>query len=159
VQALDTSATLKRSGWRDRVWIIAAVLVTLVASGLGVAYFRRPAPEAETVRLSVMPLDKATRFDWPFISPDGRTLAFIATVEGKTQLWVRPLDDTTARPLAEATATNWLFWSPDSRFVAFFHDGKLKKVMPTGGAAETVCDATVWAARGTRMGRFCSSQD
>ena len=64
-------------------WIAAGVLA-LVALALGVAYVRRPALEAEPMRLSMNPPEKATTFDWPTISPDGRTLAFIAEVEGKT---------------------------------------------------------------------------
>ncbi len=143
VQALDTVATTKRGGWRDRIGWVAAGVLALVLLALGLAYFRRPMPEAETVRLSLMPPEKVTRFDWPTISPDGRTLAFIATFEGKTELWVRPLHATTAKPLARATPTNWLFWSPDSRFIAFFHEGKLKKIAPTGGTADTICDATI----------------
>lgn len=143
VQALDTAATAKRGGRRERWAWLAAGVMTLIALALGVVYFRRSTPEAETVRLAVTPPEKATRFDWPTISPDGRTLAFIATSEGKTQLWVRPLNATTAKPLAAATPTNWPFWSPDSRFIAFFHEGKLKKIAPTGGTAETICDATI----------------
>jgi Tol biopolymer transport system component len=141
--ALDTSATTKGGRRRERIAWIVAGMTTLALLALGVAYFRRPAPEAETVRLAVTPPEKATRFDWPTISPDGRTLAFIAAIGGKTQLWVRPLNSTTAKPLAEANSTNWLFWSPDSRFIAFFHDGKLKKITPNGGTAETICNATV----------------
>jgi Tol biopolymer transport system component len=140
VQALDTAATTKRGGWRDyRLWMIAAGVMTLLAIALGVAYLRRPALEAELMRFSITLPDKATSFDWPTISPDGRTLAFVATVEGKTQLWVRPLNSTMAKPLTEIIRGP--FWSPDSRFIAFFHDSRLKKIALAGGAAETLCDA------------------
>jgi len=143
MQTLETSATAKRSGWRDRLRMLTTGVLALALLALGVAYFRRPVVEAETVRLSVTPPEKATRFDWPTISPDGRTLAFIAAIGGKTQLWARPLNSTTAKPLADASPTNWLFWSPDSRFIAFSHESKLKKIAPTGGAAEPICDAPV----------------
>ncbi|MGH9849519.1 MAG: protein kinase domain-containing protein, partial [Blastocatellia bacterium] len=141
-QAMETATLTKRGGWRERVaWIVAGI-VSLIALALGVAYFRRPAPEAETVRLSVTPPEGATRFDFPAISPDGRTLAFIATVAGKTQLWVRPLNSTNAKPLAEVGDVSMKpFWSPDSRFIGFIEDGKLKKIALTGGAPETLCDA------------------
>jgi len=138
-QALDTSTTTKRGGWRDRIWMIAAGVFALIALALGVAYVRHPALEAEPMRLFVNPPENATRFDWPTISPDGRLLAFVATVEGKTHLWVRPLNSTTAKPLTEIT--NRPFWSPDSRSIAFFHDSKLKKIALAGGSAETLCDA------------------
>ncbi|MCG3160941.1 MAG: Serine/threonine-protein kinase PknD [Acidobacteria bacterium] len=139
--ALNTSATAKGGGWRERIaWIVAGI-TTLALLALGVAYFRRPALEAEPMRFSITPPDKATYFDWPTISPDGRTLAFVANVEGKMQLWVRPLNSTIAKPLVELSNNfNWLFWSPDGRALGFFDDSKLKKITLAGGTPETLCE-------------------
>ncbi|MBL8203565.1 MAG: serine/threonine-protein kinase [Blastocatellia bacterium] len=134
-------------GWRERLAWIGLGLTTLIALALGVAYVRRPALEAEPMRLSITPPEKATSFDWPVISPDGRTLAFIAAVEGKTQLWVRPLNATTAKSLGEADhPANGAapFWSPDSRFIAFVSEGKLKKIAMTGGVAEPLCEVFIF---------------
>ncbi len=145
MQALETAATTKRGGWRERIAWIGLGIVSLIAITLGVAYVRRPALEAEPMRLSITPPEKAISFDWPTISPDGRTLAFIARVEGKTQLWVRPLNATTAKSLGEAdhpSAGAPPFWSPDSRFIAFVSEGKLKKIAMTGGAAEPLCEVS-----------------
>jgi Tol biopolymer transport system component len=149
VSALDTVATTKRSGWRERIaWIVAGAAV-LTALALGVAYVRRPVLEAEPMRLFVNPPEKATRFDWPTISPDGRTLAFVATVEGKTQLWVRSLNSTTAKPLVEL---RWDMafpsWSPDGQFLSYYEERKLKKIALAGGAPVTLCDMEV-QSRGT----------
>ncbi len=93
------------------------------------------------MRLFVTPPEKATRFYQPAISPDGRTLAFVATVEGKTQLWARPLNSTTARPLVEVGNVYTPFWSPDSRFIGFIDNNKLKKIALADGTLETLCDA------------------
>jgi eukaryotic-like serine/threonine-protein kinase len=144
VQASDASAATKRGGWTDRIaWIVAGVAV-LTALALGVVYVRRPALEAEPVRLYLNPPEKAKLFDFPTISPDGRTLAFIAEVDGKTQLWVRPLGATTARPLVEVRESlPYPFWSPDSQFIAYFEQRKLKKIALAGGAPETLCDAPI----------------
>ncbi|MEP7341594.1 MAG: protein kinase, partial [Acidobacteriota bacterium] len=152
VQALDTATIPKRGGWREKIAWIGLGIVSLLALALGVAYFRRPALEAETVRLSVTPPDKAAFSDWPMISPDGRTLAFVARVEDKPQpqLWVRPLNSTTARPLTEASTGP--FWSADGRFLAFFHEGKLKKIALAGGAAETLCEANALGGTWNREG-------
>ncbi len=149
VQALETVATAKRSGWRNRIWMIAAGVMTLIAIALGVAYVRRPALQAESVRLSVNPPEKATRFDWPTISPDGRMLAFVATVEGKTQLWVRELNSTTAKPLVGLRLdVAFPFWSPDSQFLGYYEERKLKKMALAGGAPVTLCEMSV-TSRGT----------
>ncbi len=132
------------AGWRNRLaWIVAGV-TTLALLALGVAYVRRPALEAEPMRFFVTPPEKATRFDYPTISPDGRTLAFVAIVEGKRQLWVRPLASTKAKPLADVGSDIALpFWSPDSQFIGFFLDNKLKKIALAGGTLETLCDSPI----------------
>ena len=68
------------------------------------------------------------------ISPDGRTLAFVATdTTGKPVLWVRPIDSFDARPLAGTDGASFPFWSPDSRFLAFFTQTRLKRVPADGG--------------------------
>ncbi|MBS1810885.1 MAG: serine/threonine-protein kinase, partial [Acidobacteria bacterium] len=142
VPALQTVTLTKPGGWRDRIaWLVAGVLA-LALLALGVAYVRRPAQKAEEMRLYVNPPEKATLFDWPTISPDGRTLAFVADVDGKTQLWVRPLEATTARPLVEVRdSLPTPFWSPDGQFIAYFDIPKLKKIAVTGGTSETLCDS------------------
>ncbi|HQR31673.1 MAG TPA: protein kinase [Blastocatellia bacterium] len=141
-EAAPTLATTsKRSGWRDRIWMIAAGVFALIAAlALGVAYVRRPALEAETVWVSVNPPDKAVSFNSPAISPDGRTLAFIATVEGKMQLWVRSFSASAPRPLAGVANGSWLFWSPDNQFIGFFTAGKLYKIALSGGTPAPLLD-------------------
>jgi Tol biopolymer transport system component len=139
---LATTTITPRSSKRERLaWIgfgVASLLALLV---FGTTYFRRPTLEAEPMRLFVNPPEKATRFAWPTISPDGRTLAFIATVEGKTQLWVRPLNSTTAKPLADlGFDAGYPFWSPDNQYLAFSEGRKLKKIPLAGGTPETLCD-------------------
>jgi Tol biopolymer transport system component len=76
------------------------------------------------------------------LSPDGRTAAYIAAVNEKTGLWVRPLDGT-ARLLAGTEGAAYPFWSPDSKAIGFFVAGKLQRVELAGGAPRPICDATV----------------
>ncbi len=134
---LPTADTARRSGW------LVAGALALLALGVAylVAYLGRPALEAEPLRLAVNPPEQATFFDWPAIAPDGRTLAFVAEVEGKTQLMVRSLGATATRTLTKVSDSLPLpFWSPDSRFIAYFDKFKLMKVALTGGEPETLCD-------------------
>ncbi|MBI3450585.1 MAG: serine/threonine-protein kinase [Acidobacteria bacterium] len=75
------------------------------------------------------------------ISPDGRVLAFMAAdPAGHSMIFVRPLDDFTARPLAGTESAHSLIWSPDSRFLAFEQEHRLKKISLAGGVPETLCD-------------------
>ena len=61
------------------------------------------------------------------LSPDGKTVAYVATDHGKAALWVRPLDGATARVFAGTEDAGLPFWSPDSKSIGFFADGKLKR--------------------------------
>jgi Tol biopolymer transport system component len=74
------------------------------------------------------------------ISPDGRRLVFAATVDGKTQLWLRTLDTVRSQPLAGTEGASGPFWSPDSRSIGFIADRKLKRVEATGGPVQTLTD-------------------
>ena len=59
----------------------------------------------------------------------------------KSQLFVRKLDQLQAAPLAGTEGASSPFFSPDGQWIAFFAGGKLKKVLITGGAPVTLCDA------------------
>ena len=89
------------------------------------------------------------------LSPDGGTLAFVAaTGAGKTQLYVRRLDQLRATALAGTDGALNQFFSPDGQWIAFFADGKLKKILTAGGGLTTLCDARnnrggAWAEDGT----------
>ena len=74
-------------------------------------------------------------------SPDGRYLAIIASSNGQTALWVRPMGSTSAHRLDQTDGANFPFWSPDGQFIAFFADEKLKKIPSAGGSPLTLCDA------------------
>jgi Tol biopolymer transport system component len=85
------------------------------------------------------------------ISPDGRRLVFVASNEGKSQLWVRPVDSVISRPMAGTEGASYPFWSPDSASVGFFAEGKLKRIDIVGGAPQVPADA------GSRTGRYVES--
>ncbi len=84
------------------------------------------------------------------LSPDGKTVAYVATDNGKATLWVRPLDSATARPLAGTGEGGLPFWSPDSKSVAFFAQGKLQRIFLASGTPQTICD--LCQARGGSWG-------
>ena len=129
---LRTAAHFKPS---RRWWTAAAVTVVLGALGVFWAsrFFRQPASDERVFILQINPPEDA-KFAFGAnnvgisLSPDGRIAAYVATHEGKTALWVRPLDSITARPLAGTEDAGLPFWSPDSKSIAFFAGGKLQRV-------------------------------
>ena len=113
-------------------WTAAAAIVVLAAlGGWAIAYFRQSAAADRVVRFQIDPPEGGQfLFSPPLggmaLSPDGKTVAYVATVNGKSELWVHPLDGTTARPLAGTENASYPFWSPDSKSVAFFDLANLK---------------------------------
>ena len=92
------------------------------------------------------------------ISPDGRELVYSATVDGRTQLWLRPLDSEAAQPLAGTDGGWWPFWSPDSRSIGFFVSGQLKRIDLPNGPVQTLTSAPggaggAWSSEGIIFGR------
>ena len=80
------------------------------------------------------------------ISPDGRTLAFVAGDSARSMIWLRPMGSTASHALAGTEDALQPFWSPDSKNIAFFTDTKLKRVPAAGGEVEDICE--VKRARG-----------
>src|SRR5437867_4408330 len=81
-------------------------------------------------------------------------MVFSASNEGKSQLWVRPLDSPAAQPLAGTDGAIYPFWSPDSASVGFFADAKLKRIDIVGGAPQVLADPAAgqggaWNREGT----------
>jgi eukaryotic-like serine/threonine-protein kinase len=140
VAAPVARARVRRERW---AWIVAAVAV-LAAVALAALVLRRPAPRALPIRLSLDPPAKAPfeSFDHTVVSPDGRTVAFIARfADGKRSIWLRPLESSTATPVAGTEGAIGLFWSPDGTSIGFFADEKLKRVERSGGAPLVLADA------------------
>jgi eukaryotic-like serine/threonine-protein kinase len=121
-EAVTSVATQARAQRSARFAWIVATLSLAIAAPLAVAatlYLRRVAPEPLVTRFEI-PTPPSSD-PWSFaLSADGRQLAFVATVEGGPRLWVRPLDQVTARSLAGTEGASYPFWAPDGRAIGFF---------------------------------------
>jgi len=115
-------------------WVVAAMFGVALAA-LSLIHFREKPPAlAAPVRFQI-PAPGNSTITFPFLSPDGRKLAFFGA---GGRLWVHFLESGESRDL---TATNGTpFWSPDSRFIGFPLQNKLKKIEATGGPSQTVSD-------------------
>jgi serine/threonine protein kinase/Tol biopolymer transport system component len=146
-----TTAAAVQSAARRRVpdtvrwllWAAPAAAVILVAA---IGWSRGGSSPVESL---VMPV---TRFTWsapsgmtlasaPVVSPDGRSVAFVARDTSGTRLLVRPLDALEATAINGTEGAKQPFWSPDGRSIGFFANGKLQRVSLASGAPVVLCDA------------------
>ncbi|MGA7687236.1 MAG: protein kinase [Terriglobales bacterium] len=107
----------------------------------------------------------------PALSPDGKQIALLMTKPNLASaslavaphaidtylqhtIFVRNIDSNEVTSLPGTDGALFPFWSPDSKYIGFFADGKLKKILASGGPAQTLCDAPdgrggTWNERGT----------
>jgi Tol biopolymer transport system component len=138
-----------------RILVGVLALIGIAAAALLLPRMMRPPAEAPVMRFAITAPAGVTMTTDPVdsaISPDGRTVVFLATDStSTTRIWARPIGSLAARAITGTDNASVPFWSPDSRFVGFFADGKLKKVPIAGGAVEVLCDAL--DARGASWSR------
>ncbi|HET6199252.1 MAG: protein kinase [Candidatus Acidiferrales bacterium] len=146
---------------REGIAWAAAALLMIVAAIFATGYFLRAPRDEPAIRASIKPRAGTTVISITSynggtagfaISPDGLRIAYVAVgTDGRSQLWVRPMDSWQAQPLEGTEGASMPFWSPDSRFIGFFADGKLKKIEASGGAPLALADAP--AGRGGTWNR------
>jgi Tol biopolymer transport system component/predicted Ser/Thr protein kinase len=126
--------------WLPWVLVAAAVLV----AGWFALSGNTPPSGASLARKLLIPVPGATEFgdlaaSPPAISPDGRFVVFgVEEANGGTRLWLRPINDFTARPLDGTEGAAYAFWSPDGRHVAFFRGGKLRRLEVATGRQQAI---------------------
>jgi serine/threonine protein kinase len=131
----------------NRVRWFAAVAAAVVLGTLAGFFLHRPSTSAPSIRTVINPPPGAhfrltdDAAGPPVLSPDGGYLAFTAIgSDGKTSIWVRPMNAAEAHALPDTNDAIFPFWSPDSRSIGFFANNKLKTIEIEGGVAQVVCD-------------------
>jgi Tol biopolymer transport system component len=133
-----------RSTWRQAAPWAATALVVVVAAVAVAVLWPRP-PTAVVMRFSItLPAEHRStpRQATPLaLSPDGTRLVFAAERAGRSQLFLRELDQLRAEPLADTEGARNPFFSPDGGWIGFFTEhGTLQKLSVTGGSPVTICD-------------------
>ena len=133
-------------------WVWKGLVAVLVVALAAALLLRRPSAVDGERRLEIW--TGATLEPSGFaMSPDGRTLTYVASGPAGTQLWIRPLVADRAEPLAHTLGASLPFWSPDSQSIGFFAEGQLKRVDLVSRVTTSLAPATspyggTWGAEG-----------
>ena len=129
-----------------------ATLAALVALGFWLAGRTSP-PVSETVSRVVVPVPAGQQVERGGLRrlPSRPTARASSTWrsqgEGRTQLFMRPLDRFGPTALAGTEGASAPFFSPDGRWVGFYANGALQRVSIEGGGALKICETpAVWSA-------------
>jgi Tol biopolymer transport system component len=148
-------APAERSSRKAGIVVVAAAGLLAIGVVLGRASRPAASPPAPETRLSILPPAHGLAGDVdPAVSPDGRTIAFVAPGPSRAPVvWVRDLSSPAQRALGGTEGARQPFWSPDGKWIGFFAGGKLKKIPLAGGSPEVLADAPTarggtWNARG-----------
>jgi Tol biopolymer transport system component len=125
--------------------VVAACLVVAIPTIVAMRYHRPATPPAVVTHLDLVTPPTSDPFSFA-LSPDGRQVAFVATVDGTSRLWVRSFDDGNVRPLGGTEGASNPFWKPDGRAIGFFTNSKLKRVDAAGGVPQELTNVS--GARG-----------
>ena len=121
-------------------WPAAVAAFFAIASGIAVVHFREGPRAWQSLRYQIPP-PGSTPAQVFALSPDGKYLAFVASDDGPSRLWVGAMDALAARALPGTNGATYPFWSPDAQYLGFFAQGKLQKIAVAGGPVQTLCEA------------------
>jgi eukaryotic-like serine/threonine-protein kinase len=151
--AMTTASSRGRLPWIATLAVAVALVAAMASPTL--RHLREAPPTVPpemrleiTTPVSDAPLQFA-------LSPDGRSLVFVASGDGPSRLWLRPLDRAEAEPLPGTEGATYPFWSPDSRSIGFVAGNALRRLEVGGGAPQlltTVRNSTAqgsWSTDGT----------
>jgi serine/threonine-protein kinase len=123
--------------WTPQRIAVAAGVIGIVATALiasTVALRRNP----ESISIgTTRQITSASGLEFhPSISPDGKMLAYVVNVSGRSQLFVRQLSGGRAIALTDTSVNpRWPQWSPDGSQVMFTTDDRMMTVPALGGSA------------------------
>jgi hypothetical protein len=143
---------------QGRIVAAAAALLVGAFAGWSLSHFRQPTADDRLLRLQIAP-SPAGGFTGRYttggvaISPNGKTAAYVASVNGKIGLWVRPLDSAAASLIPGTENASWPFWSPDGKSVGYIvARGAVARVELAGGMPRQITDFSTLLLRGGSWG-------
>ena len=121
-------------------WLIPPVVAISLIAGAILAIWFFPEERGLDQQLHFTPVAAdAGPEQYPKISPDGYSIAYVRPVNGIWQLFVRSQRSGVAAQLTNSAISVILdFWSADSRRIYFRLDGELQSISASGGSPQRV---------------------
>jgi serine/threonine-protein kinase len=117
----------------------------LLSVGLGwILWHEAPQPPAVarfTISLPPGEIVSPTSQNSVALSRDGAALSYVANRAGRTQFYLRRIDQLEAKPIPGTENAVAPVFSPDGQWLAFLQGQRWKKVALSGGAPVTICNA------------------
>ncbi len=130
--------------WERLPWLLAALLLValVVVTVRSFRSYRVSGPtEFAKAAFTVQPPGRWAGQGQIAISPDGRNIAALVTVDTTSLIWMRSIDSVEGRALPGTEgAAGFPFWSPDGRSIGFQASGKLKRLDLADGTVRALTD-------------------
>ncbi len=122
--------------------LTAGIAAAAAAAGFLLAYLLTPARGPDPSSYRFIPVATGIEVETqPAWSRDGKALAYVASIDGVTQVFVRNLNSPTpAQITSSPSACTNPFWSPDGTHIYYHAGGDLWSVGVAGGAANRVME-------------------
>lgn len=117
-------------------WLLPVAIGVVVGVALATALFWRP--PAEPLNLQSISSFRGSHSQ-PSFAPDGRSIAFINTIDGAAQVWLLGPEPSAPRQLTRGeTNASRPRWSPDGQSILFMRQGNVWSVQVDSGSAEEI---------------------
>jgi serine/threonine protein kinase/WD40 repeat protein len=144
----DSTSQPARSMTAVRAVLLIGVLAIILAIVFIVLRSPQELAQAGLIRFPIHPPENGVLLSPGNVSPDGRTVAFMADDrKGNRLIWLRSLESLKAKLLpGTEDALSPFFWSPDSKQIGFFTPTHLKKIAIPEGPAQTLVAVRPYAS-------------
>lgn len=137
---------------RHRPRWIAAVVALAIGAGSGWLLHNSQTADRQVLRFEIDPPEGGkftldAQRNGMALSPEGTKLAYVASgKDGINRLWIRALNEPSAKPMPGTEDGQYPFWSQDGKTVGFFNTRRLMRIDLDGSGLQPITDATT--ARG-----------